>query len=144
MGTLGGYGGPSFGDSCSRPDDRGCVKVGYLDRCHRQAPEAPIGSDEIRHEGRGGMAEHLGRAVVLLQSASLAHHRDPVAHDDRLIDIVRHEHDRFMEPFLESEELLLEPASGYRVDGTERLVHEEDGWVSGQSPGDADPLGLPA
>ena len=45
---------------------------------------------------------------------------------------------------LEIEELLLESLPRDRVDGTEGLVHEEDGGISSQRPGHPHPLALAA
>ena len=45
---------------------------------------------------------------------------------------------------LDLQELVLEAVARDRVDGAERLVHEHDGRVGGQGPGDADTLLLAA
>ena len=48
----------------------------------------------------------------------------------------------FLSVALEIEELLLEPLTGHRVDGAERLVHEEHRWITTEGPGHAHPLAL--
>ena len=45
---------------------------------------------------------------------------------------------------LQAQELRLQPLADHRVDGGERLVHEQHRRVGGQRPGDAGPLALPA
>jgi hypothetical protein len=76
--------------------------------------------------------------------AALAEDGDPVAHLDRLVDVVGDEHDRLADVLLEAEELVLEAAADDRVHGPEGLVHEHDRRVHGQGPGHPDPLALAA
>ena len=45
---------------------------------------------------------------------------------------------------LEAEELVLQPRRVHRVDGAERLVHQQHRRVGAQRPGHADALALPA
>ena len=45
---------------------------------------------------------------------------------------------------LEPQELVLQPVADDRVDGAERLVHQQHRRVGGQRPGHADPLPLTA
>ena len=70
--------------------------------------------------------------------------RDPVAHLDRLVDVVGDEEDRLAQLGLQAQELVLQALAVDRVDGAERLVHQHHARVGGQRPGDADPLLLAA
>ena len=63
---------------------------------------------------------------------------------DRLLDAVRHEEDRHAGTLGDLVELQLQPGARLRVQGTERLVHQEDRRVQGQRPGDRDTLLHPA
>ena len=73
-----------------------------------------------------------------------AHHRDPVAEPHRLLDVVGDEDDRLADGLLQAQELRLQPLAHDRVDGGERLVHQQHRRVGGQRPGDPGPLPLPA
>ena len=90
------------------------------------------------------MGEQPRGGVVLQQAAALGEHRDPVAQQHRLVDVVRHEDDGLPELLLQPAELLLEPAADDRVDRTERLVHQQHRRIRGERPGHADPLPLAA
>ena len=117
--------------------------VGF-DRRDGQAPHAAVGADEVGHEGRGRPAEDFARRVVLLEHAALGEHGDPVAQLGRLLDVVRDEDDGLLELRLQVEELLLQALPGDRVDGAERLVHQQDRRIAAEGPGHADPLALAA
>ena len=58
---------------------------------------------------RGVGEDRVGR-VVLREHAALAQDRDPVAHRDRLVDVVRDEDHRLRDLAMEAAHLLLEPA----------------------------------
>ncbi len=90
------------------------------------------------------MREDLARRVVLRELATLAEYHDPVAHLDRLVDVVRDEHDRLLHFPLQREELVLQPCAVDRVDRAERLVHQHQRRVCGERTRDADALALPA
>ncbi len=113
-------------------------------RVRPSALERAVGADEPRDEvvGRGG--QELPRRRVLGQVAALAQDRDPVAHLDRLVDVVGDEHDRLADLVLEAQELVLEALAVDRVDRAERLVHQHQRRVGGQRAGDADALALAA
>ena len=49
-----------------------------------------------------------------------------------------------MQFLLEPQELVLESLPHHRIDGTERLVHQQHRWIGGQGAGDPDPLLLSA
>ncbi len=104
----------------------------------RSAPTKP--ADHVRRRA----AEDLGRGRVLLEHAADVEDRDAVAHLHRFLDVVGHEHDGLLHLALEAEELVLQPDAGDRVDGAERLVHEEHGRVGRERARHPDPLALPA
>ena len=66
--------------------------------------------------------------------------RDPVAHLDRLVDVVGDEEDRLAQLGLQPQELVLQALAVDRVDGAERLVHQHHPRVGGERPRDPDPL----
>jgi hypothetical protein len=68
---------------------------------------------------------------------------DLVAQQERLVDVVRHEDDGLVEVALQADGLGLQFAAHDRVDGAERLVHQQDVGVGGEPAGDADALLLP-
>ena len=104
------------------------------------ARSAPTKSYEVV----GGRHQELGRRRVLREVTALAHDRNPVAHLDRLVDVVGDEQDRLLDLGLEAEELVLKPLAVDRVDGAERLVHEHHPRIRGERPGDPGPLLLAA
>jgi hypothetical protein len=75
---------------------------------------------------------------------ALLEDRDPVAHLDRLVDVVGDEDDRLAQLRLEAQELVLQPLAVDRVDRAERLVHQHQRRVGRERAGDADPLALAA
>ncbi len=92
----------------------------------------------------GGRHQQLGRGRVLLDPAALAHDRDPVAHLDRLVDVVGDEEDGLAELRLQAQELVLQALAVDRVDRAEGLVHQHHQRVGGERAGDADALLLAA
>ena len=100
--------------------------------------------DEARHEVVGGMSEDLVGRVVLDEHASLAQDRDPVADQDRLVDVVGDEDDRLPHLVLDPQQLLLQPHAGDRVERAERLVHQHHRRVGRERSGEADTLALAA
>ena len=105
-----------------------------------QAAVAAIGADERRDELVGGVRQHEGGVGVLLQHAAAAEHRDLVAELDRLVDVVGDEHDRLAQFALQPQDFGLQILAHHRVDGAERLVHQQDRRVGGQRPGHPDAL----
>jgi hypothetical protein len=69
---------------------------------------------------------------------------DLVAQQERLVDVVRDEDDGLVEVALQAERLGLQFAADDRVDGAERLVHQQDVGIGGEPAGDADALLLAA
>ena len=90
------------------------------------------------------MAENLGGGVVLREHASLAQDRDAVAHLDRLVDVMGHEHDRLSNLSLQRQEFVLQARSVDRIDRAERLVHQHQRRVGRERPRHAHALALPA
>ena len=105
---------------------------------------AAVRPDEVGDEGIGRMREDLGGRGGLRDPAAALQDDDLVAEQERLVDVVRHEHHRLPELALQPEELLLQLRADDRVDGAEGLVHQEDVRVDRQSAGDADALLLAA
>ena len=97
-----------------------------------------------RDEVVGGVREDLARGVVLHEHAALAQDRDPVAHLDRLVDVVRDEYHRLLDLLLQAQELVLQARAVDRVDRAERLVHQHQRRVGGQRARHADALALTA
>ena len=54
------------------------------------------------------------------------------------------EDDRLAQVFLQTQQFVLQPLAGDRVDGAERLVHQQHRWIGGQRSGDTDALLLTA
>ena len=65
---------------------------------------------------------------------------DPVGEIDRLVDVVRDEEDRDPELVAHLEHQVLEVAARLRVDGRERLVHEQDRGLVRERARDRDAL----
>src|ERR1051326_1023909 len=59
---------------------------------------------------------------------------------DRLVDAVRHEHDRLWRTLQNLEQLILQQLAGLRIDGRKRLIHQQDLRVGRQCASDADAL----
>ena len=110
----------------------------------RQPPDAPVEADEVLDVVVGRRAQQpLGR-VELGELPARAEERDQVADLDGLLDVVGDQHDGLVQLGLEPEELILQGGPDNRVDGAERLVHQQHRRVGGERPGHADPLLLPA
>ena len=92
----------------------------------------------------GRRHQQLGRGRVLLDPAALAHDRDPVAHLDRLVDVVGDEEDGLADLRLQAQELVLQALAVDRVDRPEGLVHQHHQRVGGERAGDPDALLLAA
>src|SRR5918995_4335205 len=124
-------------------DDR-LDRVERADGGPREALQAGLGPDQTLNELGGRVGEDRRGRVVLGEDTAALEDRDPVAHLDRLVDVVSDEDDRLAYPLLEPEELVLEALAPDRVDGAERLVHEHDRRIGGESAGDSDALALAA
>ena len=113
-------------------------------RLQREPLQTAVGADEPRDELVGGVREELLGSVVLDEHAALAEDRDPVAEQDRLVDVVGDEDDRLAHLALDADELLLEPHARDRIERAERLVHQHHGRVGGEGAREADALALAA
>ena len=87
--------------------------------------------------------DRVGR-VVLGEHAALAEDRDPVAHRDRLVDVVGDEDHRLRDLAVQPAQLLLQPGARDRVERAERLVHQQHRRVGGERAGEPDALALAA
>ena len=87
-----------------------------------------------------GLVSSRAGSVVLLQRAARSEHRDLVAELDGLVDIVGDEDDGLAQFALQAQHFGLQLVADHRVDRAERFVHQQDRWVGGQRPGDADAL----
>ena len=109
-----------------------------------QASIATVGADEARDELVGRVRQHESGVRVLQEGTAAAEHRHLVAELDRLVDVVGDEHDGLAEFALQPQDFGLQILAHHRVDGTERLVHQQDRRVGGQCPRHADALLLAA
>src|SRR5258708_5009776 len=106
----------------------------------RQQPDADLVlADEIADEivGRGG--EDLARRSRLDHPAAI-HDGDARGELQRLLHVVRHEHDGLAALAMDARDLRLQRVAGDRIERAERLVHEQDIGIRRERAGDADPL----
>jgi hypothetical protein len=139
-----GQGAPGLRRVGAVGDGGPAAQLDVPDPAQAQPLERGAAADEVGHELVGRIDQDPLRGVVLGDVRALAQDRDPVAHLDRLVDVVGDEHDGLLDLGLQPEELVLQPVAGDRVDGTERLVHQHDVRVGAHRPGHPDPLALPA
>ena len=129
---------PSCATWATSPDVEADPAVGF-DPSAEQVGRA----DEVGDEpGRRALVELLGRPELL--DLARVHHRDPVAHRERLLLIVGHVHEGDPDLRLDALELDLELATQLEVEGAERLVEEQHVGPVDQRPGEGDPLLLAA
>ena len=119
------------------------VELELAQPANAEALEPTVLADEAGHEVVGGRGEQLVGGGELDQMA-VAHDRDPVAHLDRLVDVVGDEDDRFANLPMKPQEIVLEAVARDRIDRAERLVHQHDRWVGSHRPRNADALLLTA
>ncbi len=108
-----------------------------------EVPLALVGTDEAGHEVVGRVGEDLGRGARLGDHPALAEDHHLVREDEGLVDVVGDEDDRLAQLALQPVQLDLQVGPDDRVDGPERLVHQQDVGVAGQRAGNADALLLP-
>ena len=113
-------------------------------RCSDSRFSARSRPTKLATKSSAGAARMFSGRVVLGEHAAFAQDDDPVAHLDRLVDVVGHEDDRLANLLLQAQELVLQALAGDRVDRAERLVHEHQRRVDGQGAGEADALALAA
>lgn len=75
-----------------------------------------------------------------LDDFAVLHEHDAAPEGDGLVEIVRDEHDGLLEFLLQLAQLRLHIAADQRIEGAERLVHEQDIGVGGERPGEAGAL----
>ena len=130
-------------DALADAHQRRLPEVDVAHALERQALERAVGADEVLDERVRRVHQELGRRRELRQVPALLHDGDPVAHLDRLVDVVRDEDDRLADLALEAQELVLQAFAVDRVDRPERLVHQHQRRVDGERTRHADPLALP-
>src|SRR5262245_57302505 len=91
------------------------------------------GEGMARHElpdeiVRGGVAKLFGSAHLM--DAAVSQERHAGAEAERLDDIVSHEDDRAGQPARQVTKLALQPRPYDRIQRSERLVGEQDRWIS--------------
>ena len=79
-----------------------------------------------------------------MQHPALAHDCDTVSEAKRLVNIVRHQHDRGAEAALDIAQIILGLGADDGIERAKGLVHEQDCRFSGKGACDADALLLPA
>ena len=75
--------------------------------------------------------------------AKMTHHQ-VVCQPERLVDIVRYQNNGPPQNAMDAGHLQLQRATGDRVEGAKRFIHQQHLRVSGQCPRHTDPLLLPA
>ena len=136
---------PHLGDRLAGAHQRDAPQVDVADtRCSASRFSARSAPTKSSTNGLAGcISSSVGRRVLREVAAHLQD-RDPVAHLDRLVDVVGDEDDRLADLGLQAQELVLEALAVDRVDRAERLVHQHQRRVGGERAGDADALALAA
>ena len=111
---------PHLGGRLAGPRVRRPPEVDVADPHQREPLQRPVGADEVLDELVRRGHQDLGRGRVLLDPSVLLHDRDPVAHLDRLVDVVGDEEDRLADFGLQAEELVLQALAVDRVDRRRR------------------------
>ena len=120
-----------------QPRRRACTTGG----CSRSAVSMPVTASRLSPRSAptksatksvAGAPSSVGRGVVLLEVAALAHHRDPVAEPHRLLDVVGDEDDRLAHALLQPQELLLQPVP--RRSGRRRRTARPSAAPAGRRP----------
>ncbi|AOT04458.1 hypothetical protein ASPU41_15185 [Arthrobacter sp. U41] len=106
----------------------------------RQLFEPRARADEVLDKLVGRVPEDPFRRVVLDQPGALVKDCDPVTEFDRLVDVMRHADNRFLQVGLDLQQFVLQQLPGDRVHRAERFVHQEHGRVGGERAGHSDAL----
>ena len=121
------------------------LEVGAVDRGDRRAGAGRGRRPRTSATKSSAGAPRIAAGVSYCASRPpVGEDRDPVAHLHRLVDVVGDQQHGLAELALEPQELVLQPAADHRVDGAERLVHQQHRRVGGERPGHADALPLAA
>ena len=149
--TTSGIGQVRFGDRRARlrgrladAHERRLPQVDVAHAQQREPLQRPVGPDEVLDELVRRGHQQLLRRRVLGEDPALAQDRHPVAHLDRLVDVVGDEQDRLADLRLEAQELVLQALAVDRVDRAERLVHQHQRRIGRERARDADALALAA
>src|SRR5690349_18104156 len=73
---------------------------------------------------------------------AILHQGDACRQDQRFMEVVSNEGNGLAQAFLQRKKFALQLGAGNGVERTERLVHQQDGWIRGQGPRNANPLAL--
>jgi len=76
--------------------------------------------------------------------AACAEERDALAEEKSFADVMRDEHDGFVETSREGAEFALKLGASDRIEGAEGLVHKKNGRIGSEGAGDTDALALAA
>jgi len=109
----------------------------------RQALERAVAADELADEGVGRRRKDDFRQIVLHEPA-VVENGDAVAHLDRFVDIVGHEHNRLPEPAQDAQKFRLQVGPSDRIECAERLVHQHHRRIGGERARHAYALLLPS
>jgi hypothetical protein len=100
------------------------------------------GADVGDDIGLSGLKEVLGREVG--DEFAFAKQDDAIAEVESFVEVVGHEKDGFLEAGEQIAKHVLHFRAGEGIEGSEGLVHEENGWIGGEGTGEADTLALTA
>ncbi len=118
--------------------------VGHIARLNQQqAFQCTILAHKRADKLVGRFREQLVGAGAL-NDFPLAEHCDAIAKLQRFVDIVAHQHHRFLQLALHLQELILDNLAVNRVDRAERLIHQQHRRIRRQRANNADTLLLPA
>ena len=100
-------------------------------------------AEEVHHERRGRLVEHLvGRALLL--DLAVVHHHDVVGEFECLLLVVGDEHARHADLVVQPAEPLPQFDPHLRVERPEGLIEQQDLRPDGEGPGEGHPLPLPS
>ena len=124
----------------------GCTGLQFRsrDRDEREALEPAVGAEELHDELAGRRGQDVDRRPVLLELAAEVEHGHAITEAHRFVEVVRHEHDRLVQPPLQVDELFLEAQPHDRVDRAERVVHQQHRWIGRERARHTDTLLLAA
>jgi hypothetical protein len=86
---------------------------------------------ELAHVVVCGRTDDLGRQADL-DEPSVLHDRDPVADLQRLVEVVRHEEHRLVQPGLQAQHLVLHLATDQWIERRERLIEDQHLRIDGE------------
>ena len=107
------------------------------------APQEVRHPQEARHERRGRTLVDVTRSGALLDP-TVVHHRDPVAHRERLLLVVGDVHEGDAHLAVQRGQLALERLAQLGVERAERFVEQQHPRLQDERAGEGDPLLLAA